>query len=198
MYPNSLQRLIESFKRLPGIGEKTAERLAFSIIELDDESIEKFSNSLLDVKKKIRSCKLCGNLTEDEICSICSDKKRNSELICVVEEPKNVILFEKNGIYNGLYHVLDGLISPLDGIGPEDINIEPLIKRIQNGNFKEIIFALKPSIEGETTMLYISKILSGIDITISKIAHGIPMGADMDYIDTMTLEMALSDRKKIS
>lgn len=198
IYPSSLQNLIESFKNLPGIGEKTAERLAFSIIELEEDTVEKFSNSLIDVKKKIIKCKLCGSLTEDEICNICLDKKRNSELICIVEESKNVMLFEKNGIYNGLYHVLDGLISPLDGIGPEDINIKSLIKRIQEGKFKEVIFALKPSIEGETTMLYISKILSGIDVTISKIAHGIPMGADMDYIDIMTLEMALSDRKKIS
>jgi len=198
IYPKSLKILIESLKRLPGIGEKTAERLAFSIIDLDYKLVEQFSKCLVDVKTKICNCKICNHLTEEEICYICLDKKRNNEVLCIVEEPKNIILFEKIGSYNGLYHVLGGLISPLDGIKPEDINLDGLLKRIENCKFKEIIFALRPSIEGETTVLYISKILNGTDVIISKIAHGIPIGADMEYVDNMTLEVALTDRKKIS
>ncbi len=198
IYPESLKFLVESFKKLPGIGEKTAERLAFAVIDLDDESAAQFSDSIKNVKNKIGRCKVCNHLSEKEVCDICSDKKRDNKILCIVEEPKNIILFEKIGVYNGLYHVLDGLISPLDGVGPEDINIDGLIKRIGKSKFKEIIFALRPSIEGETTMLYISKMLEGSDIAISKIAYGIPMGADMEYIDVMTLELALTDRKKIS
>lgn len=198
IYPSSIEKLIESFKELPGIGDKTAERLAFSIMDLEDEKVAQFSVSLMDVKKKIKKCKICNYLTESETCNICNDKKRNKKILCIVEESKNVILFEKIGTYNGLYHVLDGLISPLDGVNPEDINIDSLVKRIEKGDFEELIFALKPSIEGETTMLYISKILAGFNIIISKIAYGIPMGADMEYIDTMTLEAALAERKKIA
>ncbi len=198
VYPSSLQLLIESLKKLPGIGEKTAERLAFSVFDLDDKAIEQFSKSLIAVKNNIRNCKICNHITEDEICYICSNKKRDNKILCLVENPKNVILFEKIGSYNGLYYVLGGLISPLDGIGPDEINLNGFLQRIEKENFREIIFALKPTIEGETTVLYISKIISKKDVLISKIAHGIPIGTDMEYIDAMTLEMALSDRKKIS
>jgi len=198
-YPNIINDLIECFKKLPGIGEKTAERLALSTLEMDDEIINIFSNSLKDVKQKITRCKICNNLTDEEKCTICKNRdSRDKNTICVVEEPKNVILFEKVGSYQGMYHVLDGLISPLDGVNPEDINIQSLIDRIKEEEIKEIIIAVKPSVEGETTALYISKLLEGMDVVVSKIAHGVPIGVDMEYIDALTLEMALEDRKNVS
>lgn len=196
-YPSTIQNLIECFKMLPGIGEKTAERLALSILDADSEMINLFSDSLKDSKTKIRRCEKCNNLSESKLCEVCKDKSRNKQVLCVVEEPKNVILFEKLNIFDGYYHVLDGLISPIDGINPEDINISSLINRVKEDNVKEIILALKPSIEGETTSLYISKTLEGTDVKISKIAHGIPLGAEIDYVDSLTLEMALENRTYI-
>ena len=197
-YPKTLQNLIECFKRLPGIGEKTAERLALSVLEIDEDTINLFSNSLKDSKTKIRRCDKCNNLSENELCEVCKDKNRNKQVLCVVEEPKNVILFEKLNIFDGYYHVLDGLISPIDGINPEDINLSSLLDRVKKDEIKEIILALKPSVEGETTSLYISKILEGTDVKISKIAHGIPIGAEIDYVDSLTLEMALENRMDIT
>lgn len=198
-YPSTINDLIECFKKLPGIGEKTAERLALSTLEMDDEVLNIFSLSLKDVKTKIKRCKICNNLTEEDICQICKNSDtRDHHTICVVEEPKNVILFERVGTYQGMYHVLDGLISPLDGINPEDINILSLVDRIKNEKIKEVIIAVRPSVEGETTALYISKLLEGLDVVVSKIAHGVPIGVDMEYIDSLTLEMALEDRKNVS
>lgn len=197
-YPKTILNLIECFKKFPGIGEKTAERLALSTLNMDDEIINLFSKSLKDGKTKIKKCKRCGSLTEEELCQICTNKTRDTKTLCVVEECKNVILFEKIGTYRGLYHVLGGLISPLDGINPEDIHIDNLIDRIKKENIKEVILAIKPSVEGETTALYIRKMLEGTEVKITKIAHGIPMGADIDYIDPLTLEMAIEDRTTIS
>lgn len=197
MYPDSIKNLIESFKMLPGIGEKTAERLAFSVLSMDNEQVQFFSDSLVEVKSKIHKCAKCNVLTEDEYCSICSDPSRNSNILCVVEDVKTVFLFEKQNMFNGKYHVLDGLISPLDGINPEDIGIDKLIDRVEKDGFSEIIFAFKPSIEGETTALYIKKILSDTDISITKLANGVPIGVDMEYVDSLTLERALKDRKEI-
>ncbi len=197
MYPESIKNLIESFKFLPGIGEKTAERLAFSILDLEDEQTDLFSDSITEVKNKIHLCSRCNTLTEDDFCFICKDDSRNKDVLCVVEDTKNVFLFEKLGMFNGLYHVLDGLISPLDGINPEDIGLDKLIDRIKEESFKEIIFAFKPSIEGETTALYIKKVLDGMGITVTRLASGVPMGADMEYVDSLTLERALNDRKEI-
>lgn len=197
-YPNTILNLIECFKKLPGIGEKTAERLALSILETDEETINLFSNSLKDSKTKIKRCERCNNLSENQLCEVCKDKTRNRQVLCVVEEPKNVILFEKLNIFDGYYHVLDGLISPIDGINPEDINLTSLIDRVKKDQVKEIILALKPSVEGETTSLYISKILENTDVKISKIAHGIPLGAEIDYVDSLTLEMALENRMDIT
>ena len=195
MYPEIINNLIECYKTLPGIGEKTAERMALYSLQLDHEKIDLFAQSLVSLKTEIKRCKKCNNLTQEETCPICKNQDR--DIICVVEEPKNVFQFEKIGSYHGLYHVLDGLISPLDNINPEDINIQSLLKRIEEENIKEVIIAVKPSIEGETTALYISKILKDKNIVISKIAHGIPLGADMDYIDSLTLELALEERKNI-
>ena len=198
MYPKTINNLIECFKKFPGVGEKSAERMALSCLKMDDETIKLFIKSLEDSKTKIKTCEKCGNLSEDKECSICKDKTRDQHTLCVVEESKNIILFEKIGTFNGKYHVLNGLISPLDGINPEDINIDSLVKRIDKEKIKEIIIAVKPTIEGETTALYIRKLLENKNVIISKIAHGIPMGADIDYIDPLTLEIALSERSKIS
>lgn len=197
MYPDSLRRLIEAFKYLPGVGEKTAERYAFAVMDMPEERTEFFKESIEDVKEKINECKICHNLTEDEICYICSDKLRDDGFLCVVEDVKSLSMFEKLGLFHGMYHVLKGLISPLDGINPEDIGLDLLLERIRNGNFKEIILAFKPSVEGETTALYIKRILENMDIVISRIASGVPIGADMEYMDAMTLERALLDRKNI-
>ena len=197
-YPPTILNLIECFKHLPGIGEKTAERLSLSLLQMDPDVIELFSTSLKNIKLKIRKCDICHNLCEDNICEICKDKNRNKDILCVVEEPKNVILFEKLNIFSGYYHVLDGLISPMDGINPGDINIFSLIDRVKKDGVKEIILALKPSIEGETTSLYISKMLEDTNVKITKIAYGIPMGAEIDYVDSLTLSLALENRMDIS
>ncbi len=197
MYPESLKNLIESFKLLPGIGEKTAERLAFFLINEDEEKTTFFSDSIKSAKKKIRKCSICNGITDKEICDLCSDITRNKKVMCVVEDPKSIFLFEKIGTYKGDYHVLDGLISPLDGIDPDDIGIDKLINRIQKSKYEEIIIAVKPSVEGETTALYIKKIIEGMNIKVTRIASGVPIGTDIEYIDSMTLERALNDRKEI-
>ena len=196
-YPSTLKDLIECYKKLPGVGEKSAERMALATLDLDQEILDKFSDSVKNLKTNIKRCKICNNYCEDEICDVCSDDTRNKSIICVVEEPKNIMLFERMGSYNGRYHVLDGLISPLEGINPEQINFQSLLDRIDKENIKEVIFALKPSIEGETTTLYIKKFLEKKDVKVSKIAHGVPMGADIDYIDTLTLELALENRNEV-
>ncbi len=199
MYPQSLNDLIESFKMLPGIGEKTAERLAFFLVNEDEEKTKFFADSITNAKEKIHACEVCNNLTDQDVCDICSNSLRDNTILCVVEDPKSIFLFEKIGTFNGKYHVLDGLISPLDGIDPDDIGIEKLVKRVREEKFKEVIIAVKPSIEGETTALYIKKILEGIkDVKVTRIASGIPMGTEIEYIDSMTLERALSDRKEIN
>lgn len=197
MYPESLKNLIESFKLLPGIGEKTAERLAFFLISEDEEKTSFFADSIKIAKEKIRKCSICNGITDKEVCDICSNSLRNKNVLCVVEDPKSIFLFEKIGTYNGDYHVIDGLISPLDGIDPDDIGLEKLVKRIQDSKYNEIIIAVKPSIEGETTALYIKKIIEGMNIKVTRIASGIPIGTDIEYIDSMTLERALMDRKEI-
>ena len=198
LYPETINNLIECYKKLPGIGEKSAERMALYTLEMDQEIIDLFVQSLADAKTKIKRCKICNNFSQEDICPICRNEGRNHQVICVVEEPKNVIQFEKIGSYKGLYHVLDGLISPLENINPEDLNITSLIKRIDEEKIKEVSIAVKPSIEGETTALYISKMLEDKDVIISKIAHGVPLGADMDYVDALTLELALEERKNIT
>ncbi len=194
LYPKTFNDLIECYKKLPGIGEKNAERLAFATLELDDEIIEVFSNSIKNIKSKTKNCLICNNLSEENQCTICSDESRNKKIICVVENTKNLVIFEKTGAFNGVYHVLGGLISPLDGINPEDINLEKLFKRVEEEPIEEIILALKPSVEGETTALYIQKKLQNKKVKVTKIAYGVPMGTDMEYIDAMTLEIALSNR----
>ena len=197
MYPESLKNLIESFKMLPGVGEKTAERMAFFLINEEQERTDFFAESIKTAKEKIRKCTICNGITDKEVCDICSNDLRNKKTLCVVEDPRSIFLFERLGSYNGQYHVLDGLISPLDGVDPDEIGIDKLVKRVQNDKFDEIIIAVKPSIEGETTALYIKKIIEGMKIKVTRIASGIPIGTDIEYIDTMTLERALNDRKEI-
>lgn len=197
MYPESIKNLIESFKLLPGIGEKTAERMCFFVLNLEDEKTSFFIESIKNVKEKIYKCPECNNYTEEDLCSICKDESRDKTTLCVIEDVKSLYLFESLKTYNGLYHVIDNLISPLNGINPEDIGLEKLIKRIDSSKFKEVVIAVKANIEGETTALYIKKILEGKNLKISKIASGVPMGADIEYIDQMTLQRALADRKEI-
>ncbi len=197
-YPKDLEKLISYYQKLPGIGEKSAERLALSTIEFSDDEITEFSDTLMNAKKNLTRCSICGNIADEEHCTICRDETRNKNLICVVEEFKNIAPFEKSGKYNGTYHVLNGLISPIDDIGPEDINLPSLLTRLDSLEDPELILALKPTVEGEATTLYIKKILEKKKVTISRLSYGIPMGAEIDYLDNVTLEKALEDRKKIS
>lgn len=198
MYPKSINNLIEAFKYFPGVGEKTAERMAFNVLSMDDIQSSFLADSIKNAKEKIKRCKICNHICEDDVCFICNDKTRKNDLLCVVDDPKSVISIEKIGAYNGLYHVLNGLIETLDGINPEDIRIDKLIKRIEEGNFKEVIIAVKPCLEGEMTALYISNVLSGLNVIVTRLASGLPMGADMEYIDPITLEASFDNRKKIS
>ena len=198
MLPNSLKNLIDCFKSLPGIGSKTAERLAFSMLDFDKNNLTNFSNAILDIRDNIDYCEICGNIADGKLCNICSNGDRDFSTIFVVEKPKDIILFAKLGIYKRIYHVLNGLISPLDGIGPDEIDLVGLLKRIEENDVKEIILALKPSIEGETTMQYINKILVDKEIKVSKIATGVPIGTDMEYIDSLTLELAIDERKNMN
>lgn len=197
MYPESIKNLIEGFKLLPGIGGKSAERLAFHVLTMEEDRVKYLTESIEEAKKKIKQCKKCNNYSEKEVCNICSDESRNKKVLCVVEDKKSVFMFEQLGTYDGYYHVIDDLISPLNGINPEDVGIDKLVKRIEQENYEEIIIAVKPSIEGETTSLYIKKILDGMNLKVSKIASGVPMGADIEYIDQLTLQRALKDRKEI-
>ena len=198
MYPKVLEELISCFKKYPTIGEKSAERLALATLDLSEEELNNFSNTLIKAKKVLKPCKICCNLTDKDICDICNDENRNKNIICVVEDYKSLISFEKAGNYKGVYHVLNGLISPIDNVSPQDINISSLVKRIEKLDKPEIIIALRSSIEGQTTTLYIKQIFENKSVTISRLSYGIPMGAEIDYLDVLTLDRALSDRKIIS
>lgn len=197
-YPFVLSDLINYFRKLPGIGEKSAERMALSLLELSEEDVEDFADSMKKCKKELHPCSVCGNITDKDVCDICSSARRNKNVICVLEDYKSVIAFEKAGNYNGVYHVLNGLISPIDDVNPEDINIASLIERVEKLEKPELIIALKSTIEGDTTTLYIKKIFENKNVDISRLSYGIPMGAEIDYLDEITLDRALSDRKKIS
>lgn len=198
IYPKKLENIIEFYKKLPGIGDKSAERLALATLDLTSEQVQDFTTSLIEAKENLKPCNMCGHLTDKDICDICSDDSRNKNVICVIEDYKSVFTFEKVGNYQGTYHVLNGLISPTEGIGYEDINLSTLIDRVENLENPELILALKSSIEGETTTLFIKKIFEGKKVVISRLSYGIPIGADIDYIDVITLNKALDDRKQIS
>lgn len=193
-YPDSVLEVIEHLKKLPGVGEKTAERYALYLLEENNENVGDFLKSIEYMKSNIKKCIWCNSYCDDILCEVCKDGRRNKKSICVVNDPKTIYLFEKMRIFKGNYYVLDSLISPLNGIGPDDININKLFELIERSQVNEVIFALKQSIEGETTALYISKILENKNIKISKIASGVPMGVDMSYIDEFTLTTAFNNR----
>ena len=193
-----MQELIECFKSMPGIGSKTAERMAFHVLKAPAEEMVKFASIIKKVKEDVRFCKICGNLSETEICSICNDTRRDKTVVCVIEEPKDLILIEKSGRYRGVYHVLFGAIAPLDGVGPEELRIKELLERIREDRVKEVILATNSNAEGETTALYLSRELQPLKVKISRIAYGIPVGGNLDYIDQATLIRALEGRLPVS
>lgn len=194
MYPKVLTQLIEEFKKLPGVGNKTAERYALFVLDLSQESVESFSHQLIKTKESIHYCSNCGNYTQENECDICQDSNRDRTTICVVSSPKDIIVIEKTGQYNGVYHVLGGLISPINGVMPEDLRIESLLKRVKE-NTKEVVLALNPTMEGETTSYYIAKKLQD-QVEVSVLAQGLPMGGHLEYVDEMTLTRSLKNRKK--
>ena len=197
-YPRALNRLINELSKLPGIGGKTAQRLAFHILSLSDKEAEALAESIVSAKKGLRYCSVCGNLTDQDICRICSDTERDQTVICVVETPQDVAAMERVREYHGLYHVLHGAISPAEGIGPNDINLKSLITRLQGGSpVQEIIIATNPNIEGEATAMYISRLLKPAGIKVTRIAHGIPVGGDLEYADEVTLLKAVEGRREI-
>jgi recombination protein RecR len=198
---DSLESLIDELSKLPQIGRKTAQRLAMFIIKQPREEVEKLSKALLEIKDKIKFCNVCCNITEDDVCKICSSEKRNRNIICVVEDPKDVYAIEKTNEYRGLYHVLHGRISPLDGIGPNDIKIKELLYRLDEkdeNNVEELILALNPTVEGETTILYLNKLIRPLNLKITRIARGIPIGADLEFADEVTLAKAIEGRVSVN
>ncbi|MFC1620734.1 recombination mediator RecR [Candidatus Omnitrophota bacterium] len=196
-YTRSMRELIDHFKKMPGIGAKSAERMAFYVLKAPRQDMEKFSSVIKKVKDSIKFCKKCGNLSEEDLCTICSDARRDKGIICVVEEPKDLIVIEKSGQYKGTFHVLLGSIAPLDGIGPDDLRIKELLNRVKEDKVGEIILATDSDAEGETTALYLSKELKPLKVKISRIAYGIPVGGNLDYIDQATLVKALEGRQSI-
>ena len=194
----ALVKLQESLAKLPSIGKKSAERMAFAMLEMEDEDLQEFSNAIIELKQKIHVCPICGNLTEDDICSVCKDESRNKSTIIVVSSPKDIIAFEKTGEYNGLYHVLGGTISFSKGKDIEDLNIPALLERVEKNNIEEVIIATNPTVDGETTALYLAKLLEKFEnLKVTRIAYGLPMGGNLDYADSLTLSKAIEGRRKI-
>ncbi len=195
--PKPVSRLIDELSKLPGIGEKNATRLSFHILRSKDEYTIRLAQAIVDIKKNVRACGTCFNITSENPCDICTNNSREQGLICVVEDPMDLIAVERSRVFSGLYHVLNGVIAPLEGIGPEDLTIGPLINRLKENSVKEIIIATNPSVEGEATSLYIARLVKPLGIKVSRIAHGIPMGGDLEYTDELTIGKALRDRKEI-
>ena len=192
-----LSRLIEQFERLPGIGHKTAARLAYYVLSMDEKEAEKFASAITDAHKKIHYCKCCCNLTDKELCSICSDENRDSAVICVVENPRDVFAIERTQEFRGQYHILHGVLSPMKGIMPDMLKIKELLARLNGDNVKEVIMATSATVEGEATAMYISKLIKPLGIRVTRIAHGIPIGADLEYADEVTLSRAIIGRSEI-
>ncbi|NLC68842.1 MAG: recombination protein RecR [Clostridiaceae bacterium] len=192
-----IAKLIEEFEKLPGIGPKSAQRLAFYVVNLPPEKALKLANAIKEAKEKVKYCSVCGNLTDKDPCMVCNSENRDRSVICVVENPRDIVAMEKTREFKGLYHVLHGAISPMEGIGPEDIKIKELLSRLQPGEVKEIIIATNPNIEGEATAMYIAKLLKPLGIKTTRIAHGIPVGGDLEYADEVTLAKALQGRREI-
>jgi len=196
-YPEPISKLIDSFTKLPGIGPKTAVRLAFFVIDMEEDDVVDFAKALVSVKRELSYCSICGHITDQETCSICQDGSRDESVICVVEDSRDVIAMEKMREFNGKYHVLHGCISPMDGIGPEDINVPTLIQRLKDEDVREIILATNPNVEGEATAMYISRLVKPSGIRSTRIAHGLPVGGDLEYADEVTLAKSLEGRREL-
>ncbi|TYC45912.1 recombination protein RecR [Bacillus anthracis] len=196
-YPEPISKLIDSFMKLPGIGPKTAVRLAFFVLDMKEDDVLGFAKALVNAKRDLAYCSVCGHITDRDPCYICNDSHRDQSVVCVVQEPKDVIAMEKMKEYQGVYHVLRGAISPMEGIGPEDINISQLLKRLHDETVQEVILATNPNIEGEATAMYISRLLKPTGIKVTRIAHGLPVGGDLEYADEVTLSKALEGRREV-
>lgn len=197
IYPKAIATLIEQFQKFPSVGPKSAQRMAFQILKMPLSEVEKFANSIIEAKKETRTCEICFNISTHSPCEICESNNRNRSIICVVAETKDLIAIEKTNEYKGLYHVLQGLISPMDGIGAEDIRIKELLNRLTNEEVREVILAISPSVEGEATSLYLTKLIKPFGIKISRIAFGLPVGADLEYADEVTLAKAIEGRHEL-
>lgn len=196
-YTGPISRLIEEFSKLPGVGRKTAQRLAFHVINMNTNDVESLSKAIIDAKREIKYCSICCNITDTDPCSMCSNKNRDSSVICVVEDPRDVAAMERTREFKGKYHVLNGVISPMDGIGPDMIKIKELIVRLGNEDVKELIMATNPTIEGEATAMYIARLVKPMGIKVTRIAHGLPVGGDIEYADEVTITKALEGRREI-
>lgn len=196
-YPEPIAKLIDAFSRLPGIGPKTAARLAFFVLRMKEEEVIDFAKALVNVKRNLTYCSICCNITDTDPCRICSDKSRDVSVICAVQEPKDVVAMERTREYTGQYHVLHGAISPIDGVGPEDIRIAELVKRLGDERVQELILATNPNIEGEATAMYLSRLVKPFGIKVTRIAHGLPVGGDLEYADEVTLSKALEGRREL-
>lgn len=193
----ALDKLIEQWERLPGIGHKSAVRLAFAVLSMSDDQSKAFTNAILEARRNIHECEVCCNLTDGERCSVCEATNRDESVICVVEDPRDVLAFERTREYHGLYHVLHGTISPMDGIGPEQLRIKPLLMRVANHDIQEVIMATNPTVEGEATAMYIAKLLAPFEIKVTRLAYGIPVGGDLEYADEVTLRRSLEGRSTL-
>jgi recombination protein RecR len=196
-YPEPIAKLIEGFMKLPGIGPKTASRLAFFVLDMKEDDVLDFAKALVNAKRNLTYCSVCHNITDTDPCRICEDKHRDDSMVCVVQEAKDVIAMEKMKEYRGHYHVLHGAISPMDGIGPEDVKIPELLKRLQDDTIQEVIIATNPTIEGEATAMYISRLVKPTGIKVTRIAHGLPVGGDLEYADEVTLSRAIEGRREL-
>ena len=196
-FPASVENLIDQFASLPGVGKKSASRLAFHILGLPDEQAQAFANAILEAKAKVHTCPVCQNLTDTELCPICSSTKRDHSVICVVSEPKDVLSVERSHEYNGVYHVLHGVISPMNHVGPDDLRISELVARVAKGDVSEVIMATNPTVEGDYTAIYLSRLLKPLHIRVTRLAYGIPVGGDLEYADEVTLSRSLEGRSEL-
>ena len=196
-YALPIANLVDQFSKLPGIGRKTAQRLAFHVLEMDQQEAERLSAAILDAKEKIGLCQVCGNLTDKPVCNICSSHNRDKSVICAVQGPRDIVAMERSKEYKGLYHVLHGTISPMENIGPQDIRIKELLQRLGDEEVKEVVIATNPTVEGEATAMYISKLIKPLGVKVTRIAHGIPVGGDLEYFDEVTLARAMDNRREM-
>lgn len=196
-YPEPIARLIESLQRLPGVGPKTAQRLAFFILSQPREDVLGMARAMVDARDKTRYCRTCGNFSDGELCAVCRDTRRDSTLICVVQDARDVMAMERTREFKGFYHVLGGAISPMDGVGPDQLRVKELLTRVKDGHVKEVIMATNPNVEGEATALYLAKVLKTLAVRVTRIAHGLPVGGDLEYADEVTLSRALEGRREI-